>query len=528
MQRLCQLLLVVVAAGLVLCSCSSSSSDKTGGNSTGDGSPAADFVGSPRSGDSPLEVSFTSTCTGTITSYSWDFGDGQTSSAPHPQNSYVADGVYNVTLTVVGPGGSDTETKVAYITCGNPPGPTVDFEAAPRLGQAPLTVKFNDLSSGNTVHTWSWDFGDRGNSTEQNPEHTYTVSGTYDVTLTATDLDGTKSLTKTAYIEVTEVISGPLTKFTDLGVIYSGQAVNDMHAFNGKLYIATATDPLGSFGCALSAYDGSNISLVFSVGASQGLPRIREIDGKLYVPDGDPNGLTPGYVYISDATGGSWSSTTVPTGAHLFDVIKLNSLIYLSGQDGAPGVGSLWSSSNGGSSFTLAGSKGNGRHKYMVKYGSHVFISLEGTGHVALNASNMQPVSSPIGSTYYAWRWRVINGVLYAGGGVMGPSGYGCAIRYDGTNGTVPAGFEYAIMWDFCEFGGKIYCLAVDGLYESTDNGNNFSKIIDAPAYGSETVFWMLPCYGGGWNQDAIGALAVYDGNFYAGSIRNGHLYRIE
>ncbi len=64
-----------------------------------------------------------------------------------------------------------------------------DFSASVTRGPAPLTVQFFDRSSGCPV-SWEWDFGDGGTSTEQNPEHTYLHSGTYDVSLTTTDRFG--------------------------------------------------------------------------------------------------------------------------------------------------------------------------------------------------------------------------------------------------------------------------------------------------------------------------------------------------
>ncbi|TET33465.1 MAG: hypothetical protein E3J72_16725 [Planctomycetota bacterium] len=368
-----------------------------------------------------------------------------------------------------------------------------------------LTVSSNSCSSGGS---------DGPNVVTLPPTNTGTNTGSGTGT-------GTGSGTGTGTIPPSN-----LTKFTDLGVIHNGEAVNDMVEFNGKLYIATAVDPLGSFGCAITTYDGSTFSVSLSKGSSQGLPRIRIIDGKLYVADGDPNGLTPGFVYISDSSGGNWNTTTVATGAHLFDLIKINDKIYLSGQDGAPGGGALWSSSDGGGSFSVIGPRGNGRHKYFAKYNDIVFLSLESTGHTALSASTMQNVSSPISTSYYAWRWRVINGVLYAGGGSFS-DGKGYPLRYDGTEVKVPQGFEY-LVWDYCEYGGKIYALAVDGLLESTDNGENFTKIIDAPQVGGQSVFWYLEAVGGGWNQDATAGLAVYNGRLYAGSIQDGHLYLIE
>jgi PKD repeat protein len=199
MRKLSLFLSAVCLVGLICCSCASQSSSDSG---SGD-PPVANFTASPLSGDPALEVHFTNASTGTITSYSWDFGDGITSSTTNPVHTYDTDGVYTVTLTVVGPGGYDTETKIAYITCGNPPGPTVEFEGSPLSGDASLTVQFTDLSTGNNVHAWLWNFGDGGSSTQQNPEYIYNTAGTYNVTLSATDDDGIRSLTKDAYIEVT-------------------------------------------------------------------------------------------------------------------------------------------------------------------------------------------------------------------------------------------------------------------------------------------------------------------------------------
>ena len=50
-----------------------------------------------------------------ITSWSWDFGDGGTSNEQNPSHTYQNVGDFTVSLTVRGPGGSDTETKVGYI-----------------------------------------------------------------------------------------------------------------------------------------------------------------------------------------------------------------------------------------------------------------------------------------------------------------------------------------------------------------------------------------------------------------------------
>jgi len=163
--------------------------------------PVANFSGSPTSGTAPLNVNFTDLSTGSITSWSWDFGDLGTSTAQNPSHSYAAAGTYTVSLTVTGPGGSDGETKTNYITVNPCVAPVANFSGTPTSGNAPLNVNFTDLSTGSPT-SWSWDFGDAGTSTAQNPSHSYAAAGTYTVSLTATNGCGSDGETKTAYITV--------------------------------------------------------------------------------------------------------------------------------------------------------------------------------------------------------------------------------------------------------------------------------------------------------------------------------------
>ena len=192
--------------------------------------PTADFSGSPRSGDAPLSVSFTDESApgdGTITAWSWDFGDGQNSAVQNPVHEYAAPGTYTVTLTVTDsnslPG---TETKTNYITANSVlTPPTADFSGSPRSGDAPLSVSFTDESApgDGTITAWSWDFGDGQNSAVQNPVHEYAAPGTYTVTLTVTDsnsLPGTE--TKTNYITANSVLTPPTADFS--GSPLSGDA----------------------------------------------------------------------------------------------------------------------------------------------------------------------------------------------------------------------------------------------------------------------------------------------------------------
>ncbi|MBD3237695.1 MAG: PKD domain-containing protein [Candidatus Eisenbacteria bacterium] len=78
--------------------------------------PTADFVGDPTSGFAPLTVQFTDQSSGSPTSWSWDFGDGGTSTGQSPAHEYVDPGTYSVTLTVTNANGTDAEQKLDYIS----------------------------------------------------------------------------------------------------------------------------------------------------------------------------------------------------------------------------------------------------------------------------------------------------------------------------------------------------------------------------------------------------------------------------
>ena len=77
-----------------------------------------------------------------------------------------------------------------------------DFFADPTVCDGPTEVQFTDQSTG-PIDGWLWDFGDGGNSTEQNPKHYYNRDGSYSVTLTVTGPPGCEdTLTQENYIAV--------------------------------------------------------------------------------------------------------------------------------------------------------------------------------------------------------------------------------------------------------------------------------------------------------------------------------------
>jgi PKD repeat protein len=68
------------------------------------------------SGEAPLSVKFTDKSTGSVSTYFWDYGDGMTSTKQSPVHTYATPGIYTVALTVSGPYGTDTMTKVHLVT----------------------------------------------------------------------------------------------------------------------------------------------------------------------------------------------------------------------------------------------------------------------------------------------------------------------------------------------------------------------------------------------------------------------------
>ncbi|HVD88784.1 MAG TPA: PKD domain-containing protein [Jatrophihabitantaceae bacterium] len=196
----------------------------------------------------PLVASFTDQSTGVINSRSWDFGDGQTSTEQSPTHPYATHGVYPVSLTVTGPGGTNTTSQDVTV---NPPAPVASFTAEPPSGTVPLTVLLTSTSTG-LVDSVAWDLDADGvfdDATGPTATQTFDAAGDHTVGLSVTGPGGTSTVSKviSATLPPPPVASftalptsgvAPLTvQFTDTS---SGDIASRKWDFNGD-GIADAT-----------------------------------------------------------------------------------------------------------------------------------------------------------------------------------------------------------------------------------------------------------------------------------------------
>lgn len=126
---------------------------------------------------------------GPIVDWKWHFGDGDSSSVQNPTHNYTSVGSFDVSLTLTDSAGCVTSLqKINYITA---TGPLPAF-TNPLLACVNNDVSFTNTSTslGGTITNYLWDFGDGNTSTLENPTHTYTNTGIYNVSLYLQDDNG--------------------------------------------------------------------------------------------------------------------------------------------------------------------------------------------------------------------------------------------------------------------------------------------------------------------------------------------------
>lgn len=262
-------------------------------------SPFAAFTVSSNSIILGQSIQFTDQSAYTPITWSWDFGDGATSTLQNPSHTYISIGTFTVSLTVTNNSGSDAITKSNCITV-NPAGsaPLAAFTASSTNIITGQSIQFTDQSL-NTPTVWSWNFGDGGTSTTQNPSHTFNDAGTYTVTLTATNNFGSDVETKSNYIVVNPAGSAPIAAFTASSTIiaqyqnvqFTDQSSNSPTTWSwsfGDGGTSTAQNPSHSYNVTGTYTVNLTVTNNFGTDTETKLnyitvnPPVTDIDGNIY------------------------------------------------------------------------------------------------------------------------------------------------------------------------------------------------------------------------------------------------------
>ena len=160
--------------------------------------------------------------------YSWDFGDGTSTSDSGQfipktiQHTYLRAGSYTVTLTVIDANG-DMATDTSTVVVNDIDELLLNIDGSSHVAEGDAASFTSTVTGGRSPYSYNWNFGDGVVSTEANPTHVYESSGTYTVTLTVTDaMDNQKTKTQTitvgqtdtSEVEISNVKSGLLLSAT--------------------------------------------------------------------------------------------------------------------------------------------------------------------------------------------------------------------------------------------------------------------------------------------------------------------------
>jgi len=174
--------------------------------------PVADFVTDQQAiCDVPATVQLTDKSQG-ATSWSWNFGNGQSSTQQNPSVTYNGLGYFFIRLTAGNASGcSSTAEHYVYVQK-----PEIYAYASVSEGCEGLTTTFNSsVSTGDAIASYEWDFGDGSpKSTDATPSHTYNKEGTYPVTLTYTTTNGCKGTVGLHAMNTIRVYKKPTPDFS--------------------------------------------------------------------------------------------------------------------------------------------------------------------------------------------------------------------------------------------------------------------------------------------------------------------------
>lgn len=188
-------------------------------------------------------VSFTDLSAGSPTSWSWNFGNGQTSSLQNPTHTFSQAGFYTISLTVNDPLQTSTKIRQNYMQALEPL--LAGFSASATTVLPGQNITFADTSTG-SPSTWLWNFGNGITSTLQNPSLSYTAPGTYSVSLTVMNDYQQNTVQKTDYITVLVPMVADFVANTIVG--WTGQTIQftDLTTSNPDTWLWGFGDGQGS------------------------------------------------------------------------------------------------------------------------------------------------------------------------------------------------------------------------------------------------------------------------------------------
>ncbi len=173
-----------------------------------------------------------------IVSYAWNLGDGNSSAVQNPNHSYTNYGSYLVSLTVTN---NNSCSSSATITVNVNETPQANFSNPNICSGSNLLLTDNSSSSTTTINNWLWNFGDGITSNLQNPQHIYSLAGTYQINLTVSASNGcSQSVSNPINVYALPVSSftansaclGTAINFTNTSSITSGTIVSYAWDFN--------------------------------------------------------------------------------------------------------------------------------------------------------------------------------------------------------------------------------------------------------------------------------------------------------
>jgi PKD repeat protein len=251
--------------------------------------PSAAFTSMPTQLSVAFDGSASADPDGTVASYAWDFGDGQTGAGVTATHVYAAAGTYTVTLTVTDNDGA-TGTVSHDVTVTAPPAnvpPTAAF--TPTVTNLGVAVDGSASSdSDGTVASYSWDFGDSSAAgSGETATHVYSTAGTYTVTLTVTDNDGA---TGTVSHDITVAAPSVLARDSFNRSVTSGWGVADV----GGSWTTTGSASKYAVGAG-----SGTMSLVAGATQNASLSSVSSNDTEIQVTASVPQAITGTGVYIS-------------------------------------------------------------------------------------------------------------------------------------------------------------------------------------------------------------------------------------